>query len=113
MSLRPTALRLHRPCSSEPRGRMKNLSMASLATTVTRLGVVLESDGEPDEAEGVLNPAVARTRDGRLLMYPRMVAAVNQSRVGITEADGSEDAPAFRRAGYALEPQAPYELRQS
>ena len=91
---------------------MEELSIASLASTVTRLGVVLQPDGEPDEAEGVLNPAVARTRDGRLLLYPRMVAAGNQSRIGIAEASGAEDAPAFQRAGYALEPQAAYELRQ-
>jgi predicted GH43/DUF377 family glycosyl hydrolase len=92
---------------------MKNISIDSLAATVTRLGVVLEPDGKPDEAEGVLNPAVTRTRDGRLLLYPRMVSAGNCSRIGIAEAIGSEDRPAFRRAGYALEPQAPYELREA
>ncbi len=85
--------------------------LASLETHVTRLGVALEPSGDPSEVEGVLNPASARTRDGKLLLYPRAVAAGNTSRIGIVEAEGPPDHPAFRRVGFALEPVALYELR--
>jgi beta-1,2-mannobiose phosphorylase / 1,2-beta-oligomannan phosphorylase len=80
-------------------------------TSVTREGTALAPDGDPREAEGVLNPAVARTRDGRLLMYPRVVAEGNVSRIGIVEIGGTLDAPVYRRIGFALEPQEPYEFR--
>jgi predicted GH43/DUF377 family glycosyl hydrolase len=84
----------------------------SLETTVTRGGIVLEPNGEPSEREGVLNPASARTRDGRLLIYPRMVAEGNRSRVGVCEElTGSAGERTFQRLGFALEPFAPYELR--
>ena len=86
--------------------------LASLETHVTRLGVVLEPSGEPTELEGVLNPASARTRDGKLLLFPRVVAEGNVSRIGIVEAVGPADRPEFRRRGFALEPSAPYEMRR-
>jgi predicted GH43/DUF377 family glycosyl hydrolase len=86
-------------------------AIETLDSSVTRLGVVLEPSGDPRETEGVLNPATARSRDGKLLMYPRMVAAGNVSRIGLVEASGSDDSPAFTRAGFALEPSAPYEVR--
>ena len=38
--------------------------------------------GDEHEAEGVLNPALGRTPDGRLHLLPRLVAAGNVSRVG-------------------------------
>ncbi|MDQ2663662.1 MAG: glycosidase [Candidatus Eremiobacteraeota bacterium] len=76
---------------------------------VERLGVVLEPNGDPSESEGTLNPACARSRDGRLLLYPRDVAAGNISRVGLVRA--SEDLHRFERSGFALEPQADYEVR--
>jgi beta-1,2-mannobiose phosphorylase / 1,2-beta-oligomannan phosphorylase len=82
-------------------------AIASLEVRVHRLGVVLEPLGGPLDAEGILNPATARTRDGRLLLYPRMVAPGNRSRIGIFEGDGT----AFNQLGFALEPEAPYELR--
>ncbi|MBV8600770.1 MAG: glycosidase, partial [Candidatus Eremiobacteraeota bacterium] len=46
-------------------------------TDVQRLGIVMEPDGSPLEVEGVLNPALARGRNGELLMYPRVVARGN------------------------------------
>ncbi|MGH7755389.1 MAG: glycosidase, partial [Vulcanimicrobiaceae bacterium] len=76
---------------------------------MTRLGMVLEPNGDPQEIEGILNPAATRTRDGRLLLYPRLVAAGNVSRVGIVEVNDRRTN--FRRVGYALEPQAAYEFR--
>ena len=78
---------------------------------VERLGLVLEPSGDPAEAEGTLNPASARTRDGQLIMYPRDVARGNISRVGLVKARAHGDRFAFQRDGFALDPEAPYELR--
>jgi predicted GH43/DUF377 family glycosyl hydrolase len=76
-----------------------------------RLGIVLAPDGSPLEAEGVLNPAIARDRRGKLLMYPRMVAAGNVSRIGIARSSGGRGAPAFERPAVLLAPEAEYERR--
>ena len=86
-------------------------TIAVFDARLTRLGVAVEPDGDASEREGVLNPASARTRDGKLLLYPRVVSAGNVSRIAIFEAEDSEAAPAFRRAGFALEPTTPYEFR--
>jgi predicted GH43/DUF377 family glycosyl hydrolase len=82
-----------------------------LQTQITRLGVAVEPNGDASEAEGVLNPASTRTRDGKLLLYPRAVARGNVSRIAILEASGPADEPVFRHVGFALEPQEPYEFR--
>src|SRR5579864_2902779 len=82
-----------------------------LGVSVQRLGVALEPNGDPSEAEGTLNPACARTRDGKLLLYPRDVARGNISRVGLVESVADGDRFSFRRDGFALEPSAVYELR--
>ena len=51
---------------------------------VQRLGLVMEPrEGDPLEAEGVLNPAAARGHDGQLYLFPRLVAAGNYSRIGV------------------------------
>lgn len=78
---------------------------------IRRLGVLMRGDPtNPDEALGVLNPAVARAPDGRLLMFPRVVAAGNYSRIGIAEVLFDNDQPArVERLGYALEPTESYE----
>ncbi len=81
--------------------------------TITRLGLVLSPDGSPNEKEGVLNPASARTREGELVLYPRAVAEGNVSRIERCRAHGEGDALRFERAGFALEPQEPYERRSS
>jgi predicted GH43/DUF377 family glycosyl hydrolase len=63
---------------------------------------------------GILNPACARLRDDTLQLYPRMVAAGNISRIGsfcaVEHTDGSLR---VEPRGYALEPSAPYELRNA
>jgi len=92
---------------------MELAPIASIETQVDRLGVVLEPNGEAAELEGVLNPATARSRDGKLLLYPRTVAKGNVSRIGIFEGTGNPDALAFRRVGIALEPEMPYEFRDA
>jgi hypothetical protein len=49
-----------------------------------RLVLVMEPHpGNPQEIEGVLNPAVARGPDGALYLFPRVVAHGNYSRIGI------------------------------
>ena len=87
-------------------------SLTSLDSSVTRLGVALAPrPGDPSEVEGVLNPACTRTRDGKLLLYPRCVAVGNVSRVGMLEATSDDPAATFAPLGFALEPAAPYEKR--
>ena len=85
-------------------------ALARFDATVTRTGIVMQPDGDPREAEGVLNPAGVRASDGRYLLYPRCVAQGNVSRVGLAAAapGGTE----FARLGYALEPEADYEVRR-
>jgi beta-1,2-mannobiose phosphorylase / 1,2-beta-oligomannan phosphorylase len=77
-----------------------------------RLGVLMRGDPHnADEALGVLNPATARAPDGRLYLFPRVVAAANYSRIGIAEVifDAAGDPVAVERRGYALEPTESYE----
>src|SRR5437868_13747768 len=85
--------------------------ITEISAEVERLGTVLEPSGDPNEAEGTLNPASARDRNGRLLLYPRDVAEGNISRVGLVRAKDFAGRPVFERDGFALEPQAPYEVR--
>ena len=68
--------------------------------------------GDPNEVEGVLNPAAARARDGQLYLFPRLVARGNYSRIGIARVlfDNAGDPIGVERIGIALEPEADYEL---
>jgi predicted GH43/DUF377 family glycosyl hydrolase len=70
---------------------------------------------DPQEAEGVLNPAVTRGPDGHLYLLPRLVAASNYSRIGLARVRMNEqgDPVGIERLGVVLEPQAPYERNQS
>lgn len=86
-------------------------ALARFDVTVSRLGTVLEPDGDPAEVEGVLNPACVRAPGSELLLYPRSVAAGNISRIGLARNTGTGDNVHFERLGYALEPTAPYEIR--
>jgi len=76
-----------------------------------RCGIVLAPDGSENEAAGVLNPAIARDRSGNLLMYPRMVAPGNISRIGIARGIAGADGPVFERTGIVLEPETSSEIR--
>lgn len=71
----------------------------------------MQPDGSPEEAGGVLNPACARTPDGDLLLYPRDVAAGNISRIGRVHTRALESGFEISRDGFALVPEAAYELR--
>lgn len=79
-----------------------------------RLGMVMEPEpGNPNEVEGVLNPAAARGPDGDLYLFPRMVAKGNYSRIGIARVrfDEAGDPVGVERLGVALEPEVDYERR--
>jgi predicted GH43/DUF377 family glycosyl hydrolase len=77
-----------------------------------RLGMLMEPElGNPQEIEGVLNPAAARGPDGELYLFPRLVAQGNYSRIGIARVRFNEagDPTGVERLGIALEPEADYE----
>ena len=79
-----------------------------------RLGLVMEPEpGNPQEIEGVLNPAAVRGPDGKLYLFPRLVARGNYSRIGIARVRFNEagDPVGVERLGIALEPEADYERR--
>ncbi len=78
-----------------------------------RLGQIMEPEpGNPHEAEGVLNPAAVRGPDGKLYLFPRLVAAGNLSRIGIARVifNAAGDPTGVERLGVALEPETDYEL---
>ena len=73
-----------------------------------RMGVLMEPrPGEPDEVEGVLNPAAVRGRDGQLYLFPRLVGAGNYSRIGIVRVlfDKAGDPKGVEHLGVALAPE--------
>jgi predicted GH43/DUF377 family glycosyl hydrolase len=79
-----------------------------------RLGMLMEPEpGNPQEIEGVLNPAAVRGPDGELYLFPRLVARGNYSRIGIARVRFNEagDPARVERLGIALEPRADYEQR--
>jgi beta-1,2-mannobiose phosphorylase / 1,2-beta-oligomannan phosphorylase len=79
-----------------------------------RLGMLMEPEpGNPQEVEGVFNPAAARGPDGELYLFPRLVAQGNYSRIGIARVRFNEagDPAGVERLGIALEPEADYERR--
>jgi predicted GH43/DUF377 family glycosyl hydrolase len=69
--------------------------------------------GNPQEVEGVLNPAATRGPDGELYLFPRLVSKGNYSRIGIARVrfNAAGDPVGVERLGIALEPEADYELR--
>lgn len=83
----------------------------TLDVSVERLGLVVEPNGDPTEAGGILNPAAARAPGRELVLYPRCVAEGNISRVGTIRARGVGNTFQAQRLDFALQPQAPYELR--
>ncbi len=78
----------------------------------SRSGIVLKPSATLGRM-GILNPACARLRDNALQLYPRMVAPGNVSRIGsfraLERSDGSLE---VEFCGFALEPEAPYEVRE-
>jgi predicted GH43/DUF377 family glycosyl hydrolase len=79
-----------------------------------RLRLMMEPEpGNPQEVEGILNPAAVRGPDGNLYLFPRLVAKGNYSRIGIARVRFNEagDPAGVERLGIALEPEADYELQ--
>lgn len=85
--------------------------IGDLDVRIERLGTVLEPNGDPTEAGGILNPGASRAPGGELLLYPRCVAEGNISRVGTVRTSESQGVFKTERLPFALEPEAPYELR--
>src|SRR5437868_9851059 len=100
--------------TKDAQGHMVEMKTASPSPRpLRRLGIVMEPDpGDVREAEGVLNPAVARGPDGALYLLPRLVAPGNYSRIGLARVvfDQHNTPVGVERLGMALEPQEPYEL---
>ncbi len=79
-----------------------------------RLGMIMQPEaGNPQEVEGVLNPAAARGPDGQLYLFPRLTAKGNYSRIGIARVkfNAAGDPVGVERLGIALEPETDYERR--
>ncbi len=76
-----------------------------------RVGLVMEPDpADPQEAEGVLNPASGRGPDGELYLLPRLVSAGNVSRVGLARVLVEDGLPVgVERQGVVLEPERDWE----
>jgi predicted GH43/DUF377 family glycosyl hydrolase len=66
--------------------------------------------GNALEVEGVLNPASGQTPDGEVMLFPRLVAAGNVSRIGRARVVIDDGMPVrVERAGIVLEPERPFE----
>src|ERR1019366_3365598 len=78
---------------------------------LTRLGVVMTPNADdPNEAEGVLNPATAWGTDGELYLFPRLVSAGNVSRVGRARVNLTDGVPtSVERLGVVLAPDRGWE----
>lgn len=93
--------------------RLRQVTDEQLDVRVERLGLVLEPNGDATEVGGILNPAAARAPGGELVLYPRCVANGNVSRVGIARSRNLDLGFDVTRLGFALEPQAEYEIRSA
>ncbi|MBC7997733.1 MAG: hypothetical protein IAF58_07310 [Leptolyngbya sp.] len=100
--------------------KLTNSTTSTPTVHIERLGVVFSPRGQ-FQAEGVLNPAVYRDREGHLVVMMRSVAVGNQSRLemmrqiwidGKPATDASGNEVAFTRVGFAHVPQASYERRR-
>jgi predicted GH43/DUF377 family glycosyl hydrolase len=76
-----------------------------------RLGVVMEPDpADPHEAEGTLNPAAAIDDGGAIVLFPRLVAAGNVSRIGRARVRFDRGVPTeVSREGVVLAPDRSWE----
>jgi len=90
---------------------MNSQATMQIRYALTRVGVIMTPDqDDPNEVEGVLNPATGRDADGKLWLLPRLVAQGNVSRVGIAEVLVEGGVPVgVRRDGIALAPDAAWE----
>lgn len=89
---------------------MTSESAINIRATVERLDIPISPNGDVLESEGVVNPAAAFDRNGNLLLYPRVVAPGNESRIAIMKAEERDGEMQVDRLGYILEPEEDYEL---
>ncbi|WP_152365494.1 glycoside hydrolase family 130 protein [Microlunatus speluncae] len=85
--------------------------MSDFGCRLTRVGVIMSPEpGNPDEVEGVLNPATGRGPDGTPYLLPRLVAAGNVSRVGLARLIIEDGVPVgVQREGVVLAPDRAWE----
>ena len=85
--------------------------MTDFPYRLTRAGVVMRPDpNDAREAEGVLNPAAAWAPDGRLKLFPRVVARGNFSRIAVADVVIGDGVPiGVQRRGIALAPDRAFE----
>ncbi len=84
--------------------------------SLKRIGLIMEPQpGDPNEVEGVLNPAAIRGKDGQLYLFPRLVGPGNYSGIGVARVlfDRAGDPTGIERMDIALEPEAEYELHKN
>jgi beta-1,2-mannobiose phosphorylase / 1,2-beta-oligomannan phosphorylase len=96
----------------QPEGPVSPRSVEQLLT-LQRLGAMMTPDpARPEEAMGVLNPASARSPEGDLYLFPRIVATGNYSRIAIAAVrfDDAGNPAGVERLGLALEPRESYEI---
>ncbi|MGH2388603.1 MAG: glycoside hydrolase family 130 protein, partial [Chloroflexota bacterium] len=80
-----------------------------------RLGTLMRPEPEnPYEVGGVLNPGGVRAPNGEYLLFPRLVALGNYSRIGVAKVhfDDAGTPIGVERLGIALEPRELYELNE-
>ena len=84
---------------------------SAVGYTLRRIGVIMTPDPDnPDEVEGVLNPATGRDPGGDLYLLPRLVASGNVSRVGLARVLITDGVPTgVQRLGVVLAPDAGWE----
>jgi predicted GH43/DUF377 family glycosyl hydrolase len=77
-----------------------------------RYNVIMSPDPDaPMEVWGTLNPGGARSADGAMHLFPRMIAEGNYSRIGHVRVRYDGERPVgVERLGIALEPHASYEV---
>lgn len=88
-----------------------NTTATTVDYALRRFGVLMTPEpGNPHEVEGVLNPASGRDPDGVLYLLPRLVAAGNESRVGLARVLVEDGVPVgVDREGVVLAPDAAWE----
>ena len=101
-ALSPATLRLRAPLDRLP---------APAWEIIRGRTIMVPQHGNPNEAEGVLNPASARTPDGTTLLFPRIVAKGNRSAISVVRVlrDPLGEPLSVQRMGVALEPDKPWE----
>lgn len=103
---------LHSMNQTRNRGWVIQKPLDNFGAKFAKLGTVLKPDRRIVDREGILNPASARSRDGELRIFPRMVAPGNVSRIGRFRAREERNGKfTLEQDGFALEPEARYEMR--